>query len=220
MEKFRGATRRERSRYLPGTVPGNYPKPDYNSSPSPRCDTCQDFSGGGTTVITRGSRLGNLLGFTGFSPRNQLGELGGYLPLLQTGLVPCDMPTYICPDGHVTRVLAGMVVLRCRHEVDADNGSPTAWDCGLPLEELPLGVGDSGRLVGFDMPTYAYECSRCRTTFEVVQRVSDPPLAVCGRPSTVDGVECECTGEVRRVIPSGRVGGFVLLGGGWAKDGY
>lgn len=68
------------------------------------------------------------------------------------------------------------------------------------------------------MPTYAYKCSKCQGEFEVVQRVSDPPLTHCTvRYEDGGGV---CTGEVRRLIPSGRVGGFVLNGGGWAKDGY
>lgn len=68
------------------------------------------------------------------------------------------------------------------------------------------------------MPTYAYHCSKCGQVFEVVQRVSDPPLAVCGRVYE-DGGRCS-GGEVTRVIPSGRVGGVVFNGGGWAKDGY
>jgi putative FmdB family regulatory protein len=67
------------------------------------------------------------------------------------------------------------------------------------------------------MPTYAYKCSKCRGEFEVVQRVSDPPLTLCTVRYEDGGV---CTGEVARVIPSGRVGGVVFNGGGWAKDGY
>jgi len=67
------------------------------------------------------------------------------------------------------------------------------------------------------MPTYAYKCSKCQGEFEVVQRVTDNPLTHCTVRYEDGGV---CTGEVRRMIPSGRVGGFVLNGGGWAKDGY
>lgn len=67
------------------------------------------------------------------------------------------------------------------------------------------------------MPTYAYKCSKCQEEFEVVQRVTDAPLTHCTARYEDGGT---CTGSVTRLIPSGRVGGFVLNGGGWAKDGY
>lgn len=66
------------------------------------------------------------------------------------------------------------------------------------------------------MPTYVYKCSKCLGEFEVVQRVTDVPLTHCTDRPHGGG----CTGEVVRLIPSGRVGGFLLNGGGWAKDGY
>jgi len=67
------------------------------------------------------------------------------------------------------------------------------------------------------MPTYVYKCSKCQGEFDVVQRMTDAPLTRCEVRHEDGGT---CTGEVRRLIPSGRVGGFVLNGGGWARDGY
>lgn len=67
------------------------------------------------------------------------------------------------------------------------------------------------------MPTYAYECNKCHRELEVVQRVSDPELTEC---DTIYEDGGRCLGVLRRVIPSGRVGGVVFNGGGWAKDGY
>ena len=65
------------------------------------------------------------------------------------------------------------------------------------------------------MPTYTYKCDKCLNEFEVVQRVVDEPLTVCDRRYE-EGVVCR--GGVHRVIVGG--GGFILNGGGWAKDGY
>ena len=52
------------------------------------------------------------------------------------------------------------------------------------------------------MPIYEYEatspgrkCKRCTTLFEVIQRISDPPLITCP----------DCGGEVRRKISRPRV---------------
>jgi putative FmdB family regulatory protein len=60
------------------------------------------------------------------------------------------------------------------------------------------------------MPTYEYECERCERSYEVEQKMSDPPLAIC----ETDG----CDAKPRRMIA--RNTGFVLKGGGWFKDGY
>ncbi len=56
------------------------------------------------------------------------------------------------------------------------------------------------------MPTYEYECSRGHQ-FEVVQRITEPPLSRCR----------VCRAKVRRLISAT---GFILKGGGWYQDGY
>ena len=59
------------------------------------------------------------------------------------------------------------------------------------------------------MPIYEYECEKCKKSFEVEQKLSEPKKKDCPQEG--------CTGEVKRLIsPSS----FVLKGGGWAKDGY
>lgn len=40
------------------------------------------------------------------------------------------------------------------------------------------------------MPTYGYQCERCGHVFEMVQRVSDPPVRRCQR----------CRGKVNRLF--------------------
>ena len=57
------------------------------------------------------------------------------------------------------------------------------------------------------MPVYEYECSGCKKTFEVQQRMADAPLTTCP----------ECGGEVRKLISRSS---FQLKGGGWYTDGY
>lgn len=42
------------------------------------------------------------------------------------------------------------------------------------------------------MPIYEYECLQCGTRTEVLQRFSDPPLAICPK----------CGGEVKKLISS------------------
>jgi len=41
------------------------------------------------------------------------------------------------------------------------------------------------------MPTYVYACTTCNESFEVDQRISEPPLETCN---------CGSTGTVKRVI--------------------
>ncbi len=41
------------------------------------------------------------------------------------------------------------------------------------------------------MPTYVYECSKCSTTFEVEQRITENPLTSC---------HCGSEGTVKRLI--------------------
>jgi putative FmdB family regulatory protein len=62
------------------------------------------------------------------------------------------------------------------------------------------------------MPIYEYEaalpgrkCNRCSTVFEVIQRISDPPLKACP----------ECGREVRRRISRSRV---ILPGSAGGQD--
>jgi putative FmdB family regulatory protein len=62
------------------------------------------------------------------------------------------------------------------------------------------------------MPIYEYEatfpgrrCAKCSAVFEVIQRISDPPLIVCP----------ECRGEIRRRISRPRV---ILPGSAQGND--
>lgn len=57
------------------------------------------------------------------------------------------------------------------------------------------------------VPTYEYECERCRRVFEVRQRISDAPLTRCDA----------CGGAVRRLLSPAP---FILKGGGWHVTDY
>ena len=57
------------------------------------------------------------------------------------------------------------------------------------------------------MPTYEYECSKCKRVFEIRQRISEPPLTTCDR----------CGGSVRRLLAPAP---FILKGGGWYVTDY
>jgi putative FmdB family regulatory protein len=57
------------------------------------------------------------------------------------------------------------------------------------------------------MPTYEYECLKCRRVFEIRQRISEPALTVCDA----------CGGEVRRLLSPAP---FILKGGGWYVTDY
>ena len=57
------------------------------------------------------------------------------------------------------------------------------------------------------MPTYEYECESCHETFEVRQRISDPPLTRCER----------CRGPVHRVLSAAP---FILKGAGFYVNDY
>ncbi len=57
------------------------------------------------------------------------------------------------------------------------------------------------------MPTYEYECSKCRRVFEIRQRISDAAL------TTHEG----CGGEVHRLISPAP---FILKGEGWYVTDY
>ena len=57
------------------------------------------------------------------------------------------------------------------------------------------------------MPTYEYECLKCRRVFEIRQRISEPALTVCD----------VCGGEVRRLLSAAP---FILKGTGWYVTDY
>ncbi len=57
------------------------------------------------------------------------------------------------------------------------------------------------------MPTYDYQCDRCGRTYEVWQRISEPPLGSCR----------ECGGPVRRLLAPAA---FILKGSGWYVTDY
>jgi putative FmdB family regulatory protein len=57
------------------------------------------------------------------------------------------------------------------------------------------------------MPTYEYECRKCRRVFEIRQRISEPALTVCD----------VCGGEVRRLLSAAP---FILKGEGWYVTDY
>ncbi len=59
------------------------------------------------------------------------------------------------------------------------------------------------------MPTYEYVCEDCQNEWEEDQKITDVPQTVCPK----------CDKETaKRLISLG--GGFQLLGGGWANEGY
>lgn len=57
------------------------------------------------------------------------------------------------------------------------------------------------------MPTYTYRCTKCGSEFEVVQRMSDPPLKRCRH----------CRGVLRRTF---HPVGIVLKGSGFHRTDY
>ena len=57
------------------------------------------------------------------------------------------------------------------------------------------------------MPTYEYECDKCRRVFEVRQRISEPALTTCEA----------CGGRVRRLLSPAP---FILKGDGWYVTDY
>lgn len=57
------------------------------------------------------------------------------------------------------------------------------------------------------MPTYEYECDKCREVFEIRQRITEPAL------TSHDG----CGGAVRRLLSAAP---FILKGDGWYVTDY
>ncbi|MBN1916844.1 MAG: zinc ribbon domain-containing protein [Verrucomicrobia bacterium] len=58
------------------------------------------------------------------------------------------------------------------------------------------------------MPTYDYECQRCKHTFEAFQSMTEKPLSKCP----------ECGGRVRRLIGAGA--GIIFKGSGFYATDY
>ncbi|MHB0912558.1 MAG: FmdB family zinc ribbon protein [Armatimonadota bacterium] len=57
------------------------------------------------------------------------------------------------------------------------------------------------------VPTYGYQCSACKHTFEIVQKITDEPLTQCEK----------CNGEVRRLLyPAG----IIFKGSGFHVNDY
>jgi len=57
------------------------------------------------------------------------------------------------------------------------------------------------------VPTYEYECDKCREVFEIRQRISEPALTV----------HDDCGGAVRRLLSPAP---FILKGDGWYVTDY
>ena len=57
------------------------------------------------------------------------------------------------------------------------------------------------------MPIYEYECDKCGSHLEVLQKVSDRPLTRCSK----------CRGKVRKVVSRSS---FQLKGSGWYVTDY
>ncbi len=60
------------------------------------------------------------------------------------------------------------------------------------------------------MPTYEYECPKCRKTFEVFQSMKDEPLKTCPNK--------KCKGKVKRLIGTGA--GLIFKGSGFYITDY
>jgi putative FmdB family regulatory protein len=55
------------------------------------------------------------------------------------------------------------------------------------------------------MPTYEYECAKCKKKFEISQSIKDKPITACP--------DKKCKGKVKRLISFG--GGFIFKGPGF-----
>jgi len=58
------------------------------------------------------------------------------------------------------------------------------------------------------MPTYDYECTKCKHTFEILQKMSDKPLEKCPK----------CGAIVKRLI--GKGSGIIFKGTGFYETDY
>ncbi len=71
---------------------------------------------------------------------------------------------------------------------------------------MEAGPFDGACLYNF-MPIYEYHCLSCKKDHEIIQKFSDPPLAIC--PA--------CGGKLEKKLS---LSSFQLKGGGWYKEGY
>lgn len=60
------------------------------------------------------------------------------------------------------------------------------------------------------MPTYEYQCLKCKKTLEASQPITAKPLTKCPRPN--------CGGKLKRLLSSGS--GFILKGSGFYATDY
>ncbi len=58
------------------------------------------------------------------------------------------------------------------------------------------------------MPTYEYECAKCKKNFEIFQSIKDQPLTKC--PT--------CKGKVKRLLGTGA--GIIFKGSGFYQTDY
>ncbi len=66
------------------------------------------------------------------------------------------------------------------------------------------------------MPTYEYECQKCRKTFELFQSMKDPALSVC--PESHCRMRRWGKGKVRRLFGTGS--GLIFKGSGFYSTDY
>ncbi len=60
------------------------------------------------------------------------------------------------------------------------------------------------------MPTYEYECAKCKKTFEIFQSMKDEPLKTCP--------DKKCKGKVKRLLGTGA--GLIFKGSGFYITDY
>ena len=66
------------------------------------------------------------------------------------------------------------------------------------------------------MPTYEYHCTKCNHTFELFQRITEPPLTVC--PKELCARKKWGQGRVKRLIGAGA--GLLFKGSGFYITDY
>lgn len=66
------------------------------------------------------------------------------------------------------------------------------------------------------MPTYEYECSKCRKTFELFQSMNDPALTIC--PKEHCRQKTWGKGKVQRLLGTGA--GLIFKGSGFYTTDY
>jgi putative FmdB family regulatory protein len=77
------------------------------------------------------------------------------------------------------------------------------------ISEFPI-------MPGCEMPTYEYECEKCRKTFEVFQSMKDHAFTIC--PESHCRMKKWGKGKVRRLLGSGA--GLIFKGSGFYTTDY